>query len=50
MRNLWQVIVLFSGAKSFNFKRKVERLENSNLVNEPGFKAAKNLRVHRNPV
>ena len=46
----WQIFVIISGTKGLNFKRKVERRENSDLVNEPGFKDANNHRVQRNPV
>ena len=50
MRNSGKFSLFSVAQKGLNSKRKVERRENSNLVNEPGFKAAKNLRVHRNPV
>ena len=36
--------------KALNFGLKVERLENSNLVKEPGHKAAMNHKIYQNPV
>ena len=50
MRNAGKFSLFSVAQKGLNFKGKVERRENSDLVNESGFKAAKNHRVQRNPV
>ena len=50
MRNSGKFSQLLATQKCLNFKRKVERRENSDLVKEAGYKAAKNEWIYPNPM